>query len=292
MGKMRILFFGCGGGRLNVLKQFFSTAGFMVDCSKKIYVDPGPNVTAQFKKFRKKFRVDITDIEGIFVSHAHLDHMNDLEVVIEGMTDFATKRKGFLIGDESIFGGGIFSLISNFLKKIKKIGEKREKSGIEEEIEEAEIIHPTFSEYHRNLVEKIYKIKEGKKVEIDNLTFYGTRTAHDISATGFVLEEKSENLRLGYTSDTEFFDGIEKYYKNCDAIIVNVLRIDKEWRGHFCIEDVVKFLNLTRPRYAILTRFGGQFVNANKLELKKKIEQETNVETIFSYDGMEFLLEK
>lgn len=39
---MKILFLGTGGGRINVVKQFRSTAGFLIDGSMKIYVDPGP----------------------------------------------------------------------------------------------------------------------------------------------------------------------------------------------------------------------------------------------------------
>mgnify|MGYP003881629487 CR=1 FL=1 len=216
---MRILFLGCGGGRLNVLKQFYSTAGFVIDCSKKIYVDPGPGAAIQFRKFEKKFKLKITDIEGIYVSHAHLDHINDVEVVIEGMTDYATKKKGFLICDKSILGKTLIEQLSDTLNILnvlnilkfeqnKKDKEKTEKNPSDSEIEEIGEITPSISNYHKNLIEKIYTISPGKIVEIDNLTFKGTKTKHDSPATGFVLEDKFENIKLGYTSDTEFFEGI------------------------------------------------------------------------------------
>jgi ribonuclease BN (tRNA processing enzyme) len=281
---MRILFLGCGGGRLNVLKQFYSTAGFIIECSKKIYIDPGPGVATQFRKFEKKFKMKIEDIEGIYVSHAHLDHINDIEVVIEAMTNYAREKSGFLICDESILGKGLLRRILDYLNIFKE----KQKENIESKTEETGEISPSISDYHKNLVEKIYTIKSDKIVNIDNLIFKGTKTKHDSPATGFILEDKFENIKVGYTSDTEFFEGIEKEYKDCDVIIINVLRVKERWPGHFCVEDVIKFLNLTKPKYAILTRFGGQFINANKIEIREKIERETKVETILSYDGMIF----
>jgi ribonuclease BN (tRNA processing enzyme) len=283
---MRILFLGSGGGRLNVVKQFFSTAGFVIDCSKRIYVDPGPGVAVQFRKFEKKFKLKIEDIDGIFASHIHLDHINDIEIVIEAMSDYARKKSGFLICDESVLGKKRrISDIIKLLTKKKKAEKKYEEMEMYEEIGE---ISPSISNYHKKLIEKICPIKAGKVVKIDNLIFEGTATKHDCPATGFVLEDKVEGSKIGYTSDTEFFEGIEKPYKGCDAIIINVLRVKNTWPGHFCIDDVIKFLNLTKPKYAILTRFGGQFLSANRTELKEKIERETKVSTIFSYDGMVF----
>ncbi|MCS7109443.1 MAG: MBL fold metallo-hydrolase, partial [Candidatus Micrarchaeota archaeon] len=71
---MEIIFLGTGGGRVNVTHRFRSTSGFIIKGKKQLYVDPGPGVIED----AKKYKIKLTDIDAIFVSHPHLDHANDM----------------------------------------------------------------------------------------------------------------------------------------------------------------------------------------------------------------------
>lgn len=246
---MRILFLGTGGGRINLVKQFRSTAGFVILGSKSIYVDPGPGVIHQ----ARRFRLNLEKIDVVFISHGHIDHANDAELLVEALTRATLRRRGSVIADSVALRGST-------------------------------TFEPVLSKYHQGLLDKVYEIAAGKEITIDSAKFIGTPTQHDDPATGFILE--MDGKKIGYTSDTEYFEGL-RVFKGCDLLIVNMLRASakEEIKGHLDKKTTAKLLSEVRPKLALLTRFGGEFMRVRAEDVAKEIESVSKVKTLAPRDG-------
>lgn len=248
---MDIIFLGTGGGRVNVAHQFRSTAGFLIRGSKNIYVDPGSSVVVQ----AKLFGVDLEKVDAIFVSHSHLDHANDMNILIEAMTHATSKKRGILVVPKSVI-------------------DRTENTGI------------NLSDYHRTLVDDVKIVKPGKSANLgDGIMLVATKAKHDSSdAIGFVLE--MDGKRIGYTGDTENFDGLAEQFGGCDILVVNILRADRPWEGHLDRRSAAELIRKAKAKKVILTRFGGEYIRTPAESVAKSIEKETGVRTIASKDGM------
>jgi ribonuclease BN (tRNA processing enzyme) len=276
---MKLIFLGTGGGRINLAKQFRSTAGFLVLGSKSLYVDPGVGVVNQ----SNQFRIPLSNIDVMFVSHPHLDHANDAELLVEVMTHATLVKRGTIVADHltlkgSSLGDRILAAITLPLSKIfPKIFKK------------TKINNPAISNYHQELVKAVHEIAPGQVIELESMKIIGTHTKHDDPAVGFVLE--MDGMRIGYTADTEYFEGMAADYKDCDVIVVNMLRSTKpDFAGHLYSETVAKFLKEAKPKKAFITRFGGQFFKLNPNIIAKQIQENSGVMTMATRDGMSFEL--
>src|SRR5256885_3476127 len=81
---MKLTFMGTAGARFMVAKQLAASGGlYLEDGDTRISLDPGPGAIVQYAK-RK---VDLTKLDAIVISHRHLDHSSDVNVMIEAMTE-------------------------------------------------------------------------------------------------------------------------------------------------------------------------------------------------------------
>jgi ribonuclease BN (tRNA processing enzyme) len=251
---MQIVFLGTGGGRVNLIKQFRGTGGFRINTSSiNVHVDPGPGALIASNHFKQ----NPMDIDAIFVSHAHIDHSNDANIMIEAMTDFAMKKQGVLLASKSVIkGDGRFE--------------------------------PVVSGYHLGKVDKAVVMKPGDKFGLKGVEFVATKAKHDDKSTiGFLL--KAEGKLIGYTSDTEYFKELGKIYKGCDYLIVNNLKPkDDGIPDHLNSKDTIKILKGAKPKKAILTHLGAVFAKRPAEEEAQMITEESGVQAIAAKDGMRF----
>ncbi len=249
---MKITFLGTGGGRFSTISQRRMTGGFRIDNlnGKNLHVDPGPGALVR----TYQFGLDPRKLDGIFISHAHIDHCTDAEILIESMTKGMTRNKGSIIGCESVFNG------------FEQFG-------------------PCISNYHKSKSKNII-LKPHTKKKFNNLTIKGTKTIHgDSTGVGFFIDSK--DIKISYTSDTQYFDKLYTYHEGSDILIASVLRSgDKFIRGHMCSETFKKLLNEVQPKLAIMTHFGLEMINTNPLKEAKKITKQTGIKTLAAYDGM------
>ena len=93
---MKLTFLGSGGGRFSAISQRRMTGGFRIDNinGKNYHIDPGPGALIR----TYQFGFDPRNLSGVFVSHAHTDHYNDAEILIEAMTKGMTRRYGTIFG--------------------------------------------------------------------------------------------------------------------------------------------------------------------------------------------------
>jgi len=91
---MRLTFMGTAGARFMVAKQLAASGGlYLEEGATRLAMDPGPGAIVQYAK-RK---VDPGRLTGILLSHRHLDHCGDVNVMIEGMTEGGFRTRGTLL---------------------------------------------------------------------------------------------------------------------------------------------------------------------------------------------------
>ncbi|MFB6216464.1 MAG: MBL fold metallo-hydrolase, partial [Candidatus Aenigmatarchaeota archaeon] len=81
---MKLKFLGTGGGRYVTGEQRRRTAGIVVQTEEtQIHIDPGPGALV----YAHEELDEPLDTDAVIVSHAHLDHSNDAEAMIEVMAE-------------------------------------------------------------------------------------------------------------------------------------------------------------------------------------------------------------
>ena len=251
---MKITFLGTGGGRFSAISQRRMTGGFRIDNlnGKNYHVDPGPGALVR----TYQFGFDPRNLDGVFVSHAHTDHYNDAEILIEAMTRGMTKEYGVVLGNKSVLDG-------------------YEKWG------------PGISKYHHSHSKK-YVLEPNQVENINGCSVKGTKTVHgDPEGVGFQIDYRG--FKISYTSDTGYFEDLHKYHEGADILIASVLRPgNKSIRGHLCSRNFIELLKEVKPKLAIMTHFGLKMLSIDPIDEAKRITKETGVKTLAAFDGMSF----
>lgn len=251
-----MVFLGTGGGRFVTITQKRRTAGIrLLSDGFNVHLDPGPGGLV----YSWKLGLDPQKIDGILVSHAHPDHYNDAEVLVEAMTRGTVRRRGVLAAARSVLRGG----------------------------ETAEV---AISKYHQSLPGRVVEVVAGEDFEVGGVRVVGAEARHsDVDAVGFRFE--TDVGSIGYTSDTEFFEGIERYYKGVRILILCVLRPSEEpWQGHMTTDDAMKIVSAVKPEFVVLTHFGMKMIFRGPVGEAKRVVKGTGVETVAARDGMELLV--
>jgi phosphoribosyl 1,2-cyclic phosphodiesterase len=254
---MKITFLGTAGGRIVIMTQIRASGGFILEIdSERIHVDPGPGALVR----AKQYGVNLRKLTGLILSHAHPDHYTDAEMVIESMTEGTRKKRGVLIGNEYVIRGG-------------------------------EEYRPAVSPFHLKLLERYEILKPGEETNIGKIEITATPTKHgEEKALGFVFRGPKT---LGYVGDSEYFEGLEDHFRNCDCLVLNVLRPrNVSWPEHMNSNQAAELIGLVKPKLAVIQHFGMRMLKANPEREAKWIEKQTGVRTIAARDGMTIDLDK
>lgn len=117
-----ITFLGTGGARVMVSTQLLASGSAWLDLGGTlILLDPWPGCTVQVSK-RK---LAPSRLCAIILSHKHLDHTSDVNIMIEAMTDAARRKRGALFALADAFEGDpvIFSYLRNVPERIEVLKE-------------------------------------------------------------------------------------------------------------------------------------------------------------------------
>jgi len=245
MQKSQIVFLGSGGGRKVIATQERATGGFVIQAGgEQIHVDPGPGAVVH----AKRFDVNVKETSMVLVSHFHVDHCNDINVLANIMTFGGKEKKG-------VFITGEFDNQCN------------------------------LTDYYRDSVEKHVNVKQGDKVEWKDIIVRATSTqGHKIDTIGYKIF--TPDFVVGYTSDTDFFPKLVDEFKGSDIMVVNTLKPkNMVLKGHMNSDDVVKLLEGVKPKLAVLQHFGQSMLKANPVYEARYIQKKSGVRTIAAHDG-------
>ncbi|MCI0503566.1 MBL fold metallo-hydrolase [Candidatus Micrarchaeota archaeon] len=253
---MEIVFLGTGGGRINLIKQARGTGGFRINSpSANIHVDPGPGALIHCLKNRQ----DPLTLDGIIVTHDHIDHVSDAMALIEGMSHYGLKKKGIIIGSRDTLAGD-------------ETGDR----GI--------------SGYHQSKAAVVHIPEFGQKKTFQ--TGHGEFALEAIpmkheepSAFGFKLA--MDGKILGHISDTEYMERLGRDFSGCNLLIVNCIKPEADkYGGHLWTGEVAEILKVARPKLCVMTHMGMKLLKLGPAKEAEKIERESGVKTIAARDGM------
>jgi len=256
MVENKIIFLGTGGGRIVVANQIAATGGFVIQLNgTQIHIDPGPGALVRARQYGIK--PSKTDI--VYITHHHIDHVNDINAVIDAITLGGVYKKGVLISTKTVIEGS------------------------DDEI-------AWLQPFYRDKLAQCIIARTGDSFEIRNLKFTATPTKHDISEN-IGLRIDSNEISIGYTSDTCYFPELAEAFRGVSVLIANVLRPGKDhWKTHFCSEDVVKLITDVRPELAIIQHYGAKMLKANPIYEAREIQRRTGIRTIAATDGFKLEL--
>jgi ribonuclease BN (tRNA processing enzyme) len=244
-----ITFLGTAGARIMVANQIQASGGLWLNLNgTEILIDPGPGSIVQSTKRKLK----AYKLKAIILSHRHLDHSGDLNVMVEAMTQggFEPRGKVFLPADALGPEPVLFSYLIDYLDSVEIL-----KEGMSYEVGEVSFSTPVR---HKHLVET-----------------YGIK---------FKVGERS----FSYIADGRFFEGLIESYKT-ELIIINVVFMKpKDGIAHLSIGDAEQIINGIKPKAAILNHFGMSIWKAHPWELADDLSQKTGTKVLAARDGMVF----
>ncbi len=253
MNEVEVVFLGTGGGRFTTITQKRRTGGIRILSNRlNLHVDPGPGALI----YSLEAGLNPQKLKAVLVSHRHPDHCTNAEILVEAMTRGMLKKRGLVAAPSNI-------LIGN-----KETG-------------------PAISTYHQQMIQRVIVVKPGVNFMIGKTKVVSTQARHtDPEAVGFRFEIPEVGA-IGYTADTEYFEGIEEEYRGVRILIVSVMRpLGSPWTGHMTPKEAVKIVDAVKPEMVVATHFGMKMLFSGPSYEVKLIKEKTGVPTIAAFDGM------
>jgi phosphoribosyl 1,2-cyclic phosphodiesterase len=246
-----IKFVGTAGARFVVAKQLRSSGGLWLSLQGvNLYMDPGPG--ALVRCLASKPKLDPTRLDGILLSHKHLDHSGDINVMIEAMTQGGYAKRGVVFAPQD---------------------------ALEED--------PVIFRYVRSYVDKIEILQENKDYTLGELKFStAQRHRHSVETYGFNFH--LPQATLSYITDTKFSPDLLDRYLG-DMMIMNVVlqtAVPDRKIDHLSLTDVRHILEKTKAKVIVLTHFGMRMLQAKPWEVAERLSNETGKKVIAARDGM------
>ncbi|MDD4894976.1 MAG: MBL fold metallo-hydrolase [Candidatus Omnitrophica bacterium] len=249
VGENFIKFLGTAGARFVMIKQLRASGGIWVCCEgTNVLIDPGPGSLVRLASSRPK--LDPGKLDAIILTHRHLDHSNDINVMIEGMTDGGFKKRGVLFCPEDALNDD-----------------------------------PVVLKHARGLVEKIEILEADRPYSVGNFKFH-TSMKHIHSVLTYGLKFNISNTNVSLLTDTKYFGGLADFYKT-DILIICVVFVEPRPEvDHLSLSDVESLIRDIKPKKAILTHFGMSMLRAKPQIQAVELSQKLGIEVLAAYDGM------
>ncbi|MFC1806518.1 MBL fold metallo-hydrolase [Planctomycetota bacterium] len=256
-----IRFLGTGGARFVMITQARSSAGVLYHMGgAQLLVDPGPGCLVRCHKSRP--RIDPSKLDAILLTHGHLDHGGDVNVMIEAMTQGGHSQRGTLFAPADALDGD-----------------------------------PVVMRYVRRYLGELEVIEAGKSWQLapDLTLTTPVQHVHGSETYGFRLE--TPTLRVSHITDTFYFDELAEHYAPCDVLVLHVVlhRIDPERKRrilHLDVEDATRLVREVAPRIAVITHFGMNMLRAKPWDVADRMTDETGIQVVAARDGMTFELDR
>lgn len=257
-GQDFLKFLGTAGARFVVSRQLRASGGLWLSLGgEEILIDPGPG--SLVRCFSSRPKLDPSKLNGVILTHRHLDHSNDVNIIIEAMTEGGKNRKGYLFAPRDAFAppdAVVQSYVCSFLERI-------------EYLEEGKKIHrPSF----------ILEMPVRHKHPVET---YGLR---------FLLPYGS----LSLIADTAFFPALIDHYRGSDILILNVVIFQEHVDRNIChlnFNQAAEIIKGVSPKVAILTHFGMTMLRQKPYLLARNLQEKLGIKVIAASDGLAFSLE-
>ncbi len=250
-----VKFLGTGGARFVVARQIRASGGMWMRFGEtQIHVDPGPG--ALVRALSSIPPCVPLELDAVVLSHKHLDHSADVNVMIEAMTAGGFRPRGAVIAPLDAFEG-----------------------------------EPVILPYAARFVPTRMVLEEraGPYGVNDVAIYTGIRHRHAVETYG--LHFRWRGLTVSYMPCGRYFDELIADYRSHepDVLIVNVLFFGEARRGdHLAFEQARTLIDAIRPKVVVMTHFGTTMLEHDPHALARQIEDEMNLRAYAAEDGWTF----
>ncbi|NMD42786.1 MAG: MBL fold metallo-hydrolase [Firmicutes bacterium] len=253
-----VRFMGTAGARFVVSRQLRSSAGLWCSLQgQNILIDPGPGTLCRCFSCRPP--LDPEKLDAIILTHRHLDHSTDINVLIEAMTQGTFNHRGSLFAP----------------------------------VDAVDSDEPVVFRHTRRSVERLELLQAGGCYRINGVEFITpVRHHHPVETYGIIFNLPYGKVSL--VSDTLYFPELADHYAGSDILILNVVLHRPppvRWIQHLDLESASSLIQSIRPRLAVLTHFGMTMLNRDPDSLAGHLTGETGVQVIAASDGLKLALE-
>lgn len=248
-----IKFMGTAGARFVVSKQLRSSAGTWCYLQGlNIIIDPGPGTLCRC--FSSRPKLDPAELDVIILTHRHLDHSTDVNVLVEAMTGGTFKRRGVLYAPSDAVEGE----------------------------------EPVAFRHVRDSVDRLELLREGRHYRLGGFDLATpVRHRHPVETYGLTFNLPSG--RISFISDTAYFPELIDHYAGSDILVLNVVLFEPvpfKSIQHLDLQSASVLIKSIEPRLAVLTHFGTTMLNHKPYYLAQRLTDETGVQVIAAKDGM------
>lgn len=250
-------FLGTAGARFVVSRQLRASGGLWLSAGNlNILIDPGPG--SLVKCFSSKPKLNPFSLNGIILTHRHLDHSNDVNVMIEAMTNGGRNKKGFLMAPRDALEGN----------------------------------DPVVQLYLRDFLNNIDFLQEKKEYKFPSFTME-TSAKHHHQVETYGLKFSFPYGKISFISDTAFFPDLIDFYKGADILVVNVVVFKIPEQGkiyHLDFEQAKEIIKGVKPKIGVLTHFGVTMLQHKPYLLASRLQEELGIKIIAASDGLKLSL--
>ena len=250
-------FLGTAGARFVVTRQLRASGGLWLSVGgEEIIIDPGPGTLVRCLSSRPK--LNPLRLNGIILTHRHIDHSNDVNIMIEAMTNGGRDRKGFLYAPRDAFAAP----------------------------------DPVVQIYARAFLKEIGCLEECKLIQRAGFKLVTPiRHRHPVETYGLKFYLPYGNISL--IADTAFFPELIEHYSDSDLLILNVVIFKDHVSDriyHLNFDQAAELIKNIKPKAAILTHFGMTMLQQKPHLLARNLEEKLGVRVIAAEDGFRFPL--
>ena len=235
-----------------IARQILASGGLWLNLNgTEMLVDPGPGCIVQVNKLK----LDPENLSAILLSHRHLDHSADTNIMVEAMTAGGTKPHGWLFAPTDALAN-----------------------------------EPVIYSYLRKYLDGVHLFEGGQTYNVNGVSF-ATPVRHVHTVETYGISFTSGDIRFAYIADSRYFEALSQNYRGNKVLIINVVMVERTVPvDHLDTGDAAQIIAAIKPEVAILTHFGMNMWRANPVEVADRISQQTGVRVIAARDGMKFNL--
>lgn len=244
-----VKFLGTAGARFVMMRQLRASGGIWVHSSNtNVLIDPGPGSIVRAAASRPK--LDPGALDAVILTHKHLDHSGDINVMIEAMTEGGFKKRGIVFAPKDALDND-----------------------------------PVVLRYLRGFPQKIEVLRAKKTYRAGDFTFQSSmRHLHPVETYG--IKFTLGRMSVGLLVDTRYFQKLPEFYKTDLLIIGVVFLVPRPGVDHLSMVDAEKLIREIKPKKTILTHFGMSMLKVNPHTLAQELSRKLGLEVAAAYDGM------
>ena len=244
-----IKFLGTAGARFVMIEQLRASGGVWISSgSENLILDPGPGSLVRALESCPK--LDPTKLTGVILSHKHLDHSADVNVMIEAMTAGGHIKRGAVFAPQDAFDP-----------------------------------EPVIQKYIRQFPERLEILEEGREYRVGEISFNAVKKMlHPVETYGFNF--KINGRTISFIIDTAYFPEIPDCFRG-EIMIINVVLTERNPEVfHLSVPEVEDIFTYIKPQKVVLTHFGRRMLTANPQKIANRLSQKFGLEIIAATDGM------